>query len=77
MRKTNPEVRYLGIKDVPWTMNGTNLANLRRSELSRLATRLKAADVNSTKNELLHAIRRKLYALDVEPGELTDEGRWA
>ena len=69
MIKNNP-INYLGCKDCPFTLNGTNLVEMRRSELRPYA---KAMNVSAegSKQEILKRMIARLKVNDA-PKELND-----
>lgn len=65
-------IRYYGVRDVPWTWRGRNLAELRRTELRPIA---RALDVNAgdDKRSMLEGVLARLRALELAPGSLEDQ----
>lgn len=61
----------VGHDDVPWTLGGVPLVNLRRVELRRLYGALGLGDsAHITANDLRHAIGYRLEVLGVPHGEV-------
>jgi hypothetical protein len=63
-------IRYIAPKDCPYTLNGNNLAALRRSALRPIARALKLDD-SGTHQQMLPAIISRLATLEAPP-EITD-----
>ena len=69
MKTTTTQI--IGYRDCKYRLNGENLANMRRAQLSRLAKSFGIQGGDPTKNELLIRLISKLNLMDAEP-ELTD-----
>ena len=67
---TNNPVVYIAPKDCPFTINGENLAAMRRAKLRRIAKSLKVS-ADGSKQEILKRVIGRLKAADA-PRELSD-----
>ena len=56
---------YIAAKDCPYTLNGENLAEMRRARLNKIAMALELGPLN-TKNETLGAIMARLNAIEAD-----------
>lgn len=64
------QIRFIGPYDCPFRLKGTNIAELRRAQLRKLAGRLDI-DMELPKNDMLKRMIRKLEAIEA-PEELTE-----
>ena len=62
---------FVAPKDVPYTKNGRNLAEMRRADLHQLAKALDCDDVSYTRNDLVKALCSKLHSMDA-PAEINE-----
>ncbi len=67
---TNTPIHYLAPKDCPFSLNGQNLAAMRRAKLRQIAKSLEVSPDDS-KQAILVRIIGKLKVMDA-PKELTD-----
>ena len=61
---------YISVRDCPFTVNGENLAAIRRAKLRPIAKRLRVS-ADGSKQEVLRRVIGKLSAIDA-PKELSD-----
>lgn len=64
-------VNVLGARDCRYTLDGKNLANMRRAELFRIARCFDLGNPDASKNELLSGLIAKLNLMGAED-ELAD-----
>lgn len=64
--------QYIAAKNCPYTVEGTNLVELRRAKLRKIAEAVKVSPEGS-KNDILHRLITKLRAMGSEK-ELTENG---
>ena len=67
---TNNPIRYLGPKDCPFTIDGKNLAEMRRSDLRPYAKKF-GVSADGSKQEILQRLIGRLKVADA-PKELNE-----